>query len=408
MKILLIHQQFLADGQPGGTRFNDFARTWSTRGHDVRVIASSVPYDSGQRVAMRGLWRGDADDDVDVRRVWTPAHPRGTRRQRFASMLGFGVTASVTSTMFVRWRPDVVLASSPALTAAIPGLFAASWYRTPFVFEVRDLWPESAVTTGAISPDSPAVHAAHALEATACELADRVVGVTPAILDDLVERGLVERERTVMIPNGVDVARIAPVNRASVRREQGWGDRFVAIYAGAHGIANALDQLVEAARILRYRSDIVLVAVGRGPERDRLRRASRDLPNLQWLDAVSPERAHELVGAANAALVLLQDNPTFQTVYPNKMFAAMAAEVPVILAVDGVARELILRNHAGVFVPPENAEQLAATIRHLAADPALCLNLGWSGRELVEAQFDRRVHAQRYLELLDEVSSSSN
>lgn len=403
MKILVVHQFFLGPGEPGGTRFNDFARVWRRHGHDVRVVASSVGYDDGRRTPMVGPWRTEMVDDVPVRRAWTLEHPRGQRWRRFASMLGFGITATGSATAFLRFKPDVVIASSPALTAAIPGMFAAARFDCPFVFEVRDLWPESAVTTGVMGADSRVVRAAEALEAAACEQADRVVGVTDAIVDDMVRRGLIDRERTATIPNGVDLERLPKIDRAALRKQLGWSGKFVAIYAGAHGIANRLEQLVDAARLLRKREDILLVSVGRGPERASLMQRSRDLDNLVWLDGVEPDEAYGLVAAADAALVLLQANPTFHTVFPNKMFVAMAAEVPVVLAVDGVARDLVLQNHAGVFVRPESPEDLAATIGFLARDPAQCLQMGWSGRDLVERRFNREDHAQQYLSLLDEL-----
>jgi len=207
----------------------------------------------------------------------------------------------------------------------------------------------------------------------------------------------------VVVPNGVDVAELPLIDRQVLRRELGWEDRFVAIYAGAHGLANRLGTLVEAARLLRRRDDSLLVAVGDGPERRRLMESAKDVGNLVWMDAVSPERAFQLVAAANVGLVLLQDNPTFRTVFPNKMFVAMAAEVPVVVAVDGAARELVVENNAGVFVSPETPEDLAAAIGFLARDPVQCLQMGWNGRQLVESRFDRRAHASRYLEVLQEV-----
>lgn len=400
MNILVVHQFFLSPGEPGGTRFNDFARLWREAGHDVRVVASAVGYDSGERAFQLGAWRREVVDGVDVRRAWTFAHPRGERARRFASMVGFGVTGTLGAVTFARWRPDVVIASSPALTAAIPGMMAASRFRCPFVFEVRDLWPESAVTTGVVASDSRIVRAAEALEATACELADRVVGVSPAIVDNMVDRGLIERARTAMIPNGVDPSALPVIDRVALRQKMGWGGKFVAIYAGAHGLANGLDQLVEAARHLRRRQDVLLVSVGRGPEREALIARSHELENLVWLDAVEPDEAFRLVAAADAALVLLKDNPTFRTVYPNKMFAAMAAEIPIVLTVDGAARELVTGAGAGAFVPPESAQDLARTIGNLANDPVLCMQMGWRGREVVEQSFDRRQHAAAYLELL--------
>jgi glycosyltransferase involved in cell wall biosynthesis len=400
VKILVVHQFFLSPGEPGGTRFNDFARLWRDAGHEVEVVASSVSYDSGRRAGGLGLWRSEVVDGTPVRRAWTLAHPRGGWRKRFASMVGFGTSASVAATIARRSRPDVVVATSPSLTAAVPGIAAAFRFDCPFVFEVRDLWPESAITTGVVSATGAAARAGYALEAFACEIADAVVGVTPAIVDDMVRRELVPRERTAVITNGIDLAALPKFDRDAERRARGWDGKFVAVYAGAHGRANALDQLVEAAKLLAHRRDTLLVCVGRGPERSRLMAQSGGLDNILWLDGVAPDEVFRIVAASNAALVLLQDNPTFRTVYPNKMFTAMAAEVPVVLAVDGIARELVQSSRAGLFVQPESPRDLAAAIGGLIGDPVRCLQMGWAGRELVAERFDRRDQAAAYLELL--------
>lgn len=398
MKILLVHPHYLRPGEAGGTRFNDFVARWREGGHDVRVVASSVSYTSGQR----GPWL-DRFREKQVRRSLTIAHPGGGKRARLASMAGFAVSGTVSALMHPLWRPDVVLASSPMLTAAIPGLFGASAFGVPFVFEVRDLWPESAVTTGVVPRDSPLVRAAQGLEEAACELADHIVALTPGIRDDLVRRGLVEEARTSVIPNGVDLGRTSDQGREELRRELGWSEHFIALYCGAHGIANDLGQVLDAAEHLGKRRDVRFVLVGDGPARSALRSEARRrrLDNVSFLDAVDPDRAFELVRAADAGLVVLQDNPTFRTVYPNKMFDAMAAELPVVTNVDGVARVLVQREEAGVFVPPNDGESLARAVAGLAADPVLCLRLGWNGRQLVEERFDRRTHAAEYLQLLE-------
>jgi glycosyltransferase involved in cell wall biosynthesis len=404
MKILVIHQFYLRPGEAGGTRFNDFCAQWQSAGHDVEVVASSVPYTTGVRSGGAFPWVSGSEAGVDVTRVWTVNHPAGRVGRRMASMLTFGglaVAAAVRSA-----QPDVVIASSPALVTALPGALAAAHAGARFVFEVRDLWPESAVTTGVVGAESMLVRAAEGLEAWAYESADAVVALTPGIGDDIVERGLCPRSKLEVIPNGVVLDRIPRVDRGDLRRTLGWDDRFVAIYAGAHGIANDLDQLIDVARRMPADAGVQLVAVGDGPMREALVRRSRrlGLTNLQWRPAVSPGELRRWLQAADVGLVILQDNPTFQTVYPNKAFDYMAAGIPVVATVDGVLGELLTTSGAGISVPPGRPDHLVEALLGLRRDEDAARDMGNAGRRLVRSRFDRRSHARRYLELLEHLT----
>lgn len=409
MNILVIYQFYLRPGEPGGTRFNDFCAQWRAAGHHVEVIASSVPYTTGVGVEHRFPWRsGRESGGVDVTRVWTLDHPQGRRRRRLASMVTFGCLAVPAAVR--RARPDVVIASSPALVAAIPGALAAAHTGARFIFEVRDLWPESAVTTGVIDAQSPWVRAAEGLEAWAYESSDAVVALTPGIRDDIVERGMCEPSRVEVIPNGVDVREFPRIDRDAVRRRMGWEGKFVAIYAGAHGVANDLDQVVEVARLLRDEPDVEIVAIGDGPRRPALvdKTERLGLSNLRWVPAVGPDELRGWLQAADVGLVILQDNPTFRTVYPNKAFDYMAARLPVVCGVDGVLRELVTGAGAGVFVPPASPRRLADTLLELRADPSVRRAMGRAGERLVAERFDRRDHAERYLGLIESLSRGDN
>jgi glycosyltransferase involved in cell wall biosynthesis len=291
--------------------------------------------------------------------------------------------------------------------AAIPGWLAARWHRARLVFEIRDLWPESAVTTGVLREGSVLTRILYGLERWACRSADRINVLTPAFRDDLVRRGLAAPEKIVFVPNGADLEhfRPAPADHA-LRQALGWGDRFVVMYAGAHGRANAIGQLVEAAALLRDRPDILIASVGEGPERRRHETAAKErgLTNILFAGPQPKERMPALVNACDAGAAVLQDNPTFRTVYPNKVFDYMACEKPTVLAIDGVARQLVCEEaRAGVFAPPENARALADAIKRLADDPVGRAVMGKQGRTWVEENAGREALAERYLGVMREL-----
>jgi glycosyltransferase involved in cell wall biosynthesis len=319
------------------------------------------------------------------------------------AFLGWTFSAA---TAVVRTGPaDIVIATSPPLVAPIPGWLAARSKRAKLIFEVRDLWPESAVTTGVLSKDGLLTRILYKLERWACGVADLVNVLTPAFRDDLVRRGLAVADKICFVPNGADLEIFSPGPRDNeVRREMGWGDRFVVMYAGAHGRANAVRQLLDAADLLRSRPDILLATVGDGPERLALEAeaVSRGLSNVMFCGPQPKSRMPDFVNACDVGAAVLADNPTFRTVYPNKVFDYMACSRPTLLAIDGVARELVCdQAGAGVFARPEQPRDLADAILRLAADGVERAQMGQRGRAWVEANASRDSLAQRYLSIME-------
>lgn len=407
MKILVVHQFYLQPGEPGGSRFNELARLWSEAGHQVTVVAGTVNYATSKAPERyHGRWTTrEQDGQVTVWRCHVPASYGRSYLGRMWAFFAFTLSAA-TAALRVR-RPDVVIATSPPLVAVIPGWLAARRHRARLVFEIRDLWPESAVTTGVLRERAPLTRLLYALERWACRVADRINVLTPAFRDDLVRRELASAEKIFFVPNGADLDLFSPGPADPVlRAELGWGSRFVVMYAGAHGRANAIGQLVDAAERLRDRPDILIASVGDGPERrqheDRARRLGLD--NIVFHGAQPKDRMPALVRACDVGAAVLQDNPTFRTVYPNKVFDYMASERPTLLAIDGVARQLVCDEaRAGVFAPPEDGAALAEAIRRLADDPRGRAEMGRSGRTWVVANASREALAARYLTHLSAV-----
>lgn len=407
MRILVVHQFYLQPGEPGGSRFNELARLWAAAGHQVTVVAGTVNYATGNVPSQyRGRWNTREQDGGVT--VWRCHVPRSYAKSYLGRMWAFfAFTLSAATAVLRCEKPDVVIATSPPLVAAIPGWLAARWHRARLVFEIRDLWPESAVTTGVLREGSLLTRILYRLERWACRSADRINVLTPAFRDDLVRRGLATPEKIVFVPNGADLELFRPgPAEPGLRETLGWGDRFVVMYAGAHGRANAIGQLVETAALLRDRPDILIASVGDGPERGKHEASARErgLTNILFAGPQPKERMPALVNACDAGAAVLQDNPTFRTVYPNKVFDYMACEKPTLLAIDGVARQLVCDEaRAGVFAQPENAPALAEAIKRLADDPAGRAVMGKQGRAWVEENAGREALAERYLGVMQEL-----
>ena len=407
MKIVVIHQNFLRPDAEGGSRFNEMTRYWREAGHDVTVIASQVNYKTSERAAKyRGKWIAEErENGVRVLRTYMPESVHSSMVGRMWAFASFTLS-STTGLLKEIDDADVVVTTSPNLLVVVSGLLGKWLKRWPFVFEVRDLWPESAVATGVFSEGSPIIQGLYALEALGYHQASQIVVLTPAFRDDIVERGLADADKISFVPNGADLDMFTPgPPDEALRRKLGWEDKFVVLYSGAHGVANHLWQYIDTAERLRDRDDIVLASVGSGPEKQALveETKKRGLTNMHWLDGVPKSEMPALVRAADASTAILKKVDTFKTVYPNKIFDAMASARPVLCAIDGVARQLVEDAEAGYYVEPENPDDFAAKIVKLAESPDDCEAMGRNGRAYVEEHFDRKKLAHKYLDILGEL-----
>jgi len=252
----------------------------------------------------------------------------------------------------------------------------------------------------------------YALEGWACRRANLVNVLTPAFRADLIHRGLAPEDRIVVIPNGADLDMFQPGPRDNwVRQQLGWGGRHVVLYAGAHGRANALQQLLDCAEHLRARPEVLIACVGDGPERPVLEEEARQrgLSNIRFYGPQPKERMADVINASDIGCAVLQKNPTFRTVYPNKVFDYMACAKPVVVGIDGAARRLVCDEaRAGVFAEPEDGKALADAISRLADDLTAAAEMGQRGRQWVEANASREALARRYLEILEQVVAGRN
>lgn len=418
MRVLILHQYYLGPGQAGGARFNVIAQAWAKQ-HQVCVIADQRHYlTAAHEPAPSASWCERADDGpVQLWRVSQPmpgleaiAQRLGLKGRFISRAQAFGAYALGAMRLLLSPRfgaVDVVIASSPSLTVLLPGLLAKA-KGAKLVFEVRDLWPESAITAGVLPPDGALTRLLSALERIGYRRADAINALTPAIAADIKAR-CSPRAPIWVYPNGAELEAYADLGALERRAQQlrgelGLDGRFIAMYAGAHGLANGLELLNEAAAHLREHPEIALVAVGDGPERSSLIAQTARLglsEQVRWLPAVPYAALPAYLRMADVGLVLLRDVSTFKTVYPNKLFEMMACGLPVICNIPGQAQALLQEAGAGAWIPAGDARALAQALLTAREQRATLKAKGQAGRAFVARCFDRKRLAQAYLEALE-------
>jgi colanic acid biosynthesis glycosyl transferase WcaI len=410
MNILYVSQYFPPEmGAPAG-RAAELSRLWAEDDHEVTVLTGFPNHPTGivpakyrrkfRRLVAREIYHG-----VNVIRTWLLPFPNRKPYERMLNYSSFCASSAITG-LFLH-RPDVVIATSPQLLVGLSGWWLARCNGVPFVFEVRDLWPESLAAVGMGSQNSPLHRSLAKIAGFLYRSCDRLVVVTPAFKDYLIEHWRVPEEKIFVVENGVETSqfrRLAP--NLAIRRELGAEGKFVASYIGTMGNAHGLETLLEAATLLCERAPKVLfLLVGEGAEKARIvsLARSRGLTNVRFVGQQAREKIPAYITASDACLVLLKRTELFKTVLPTKMLEFMSCARPVILGVDGHARRVMEQAKAGIFVTPEDPAALADAVVQLADDPELRESLGRNGRQHVLQYFSRQRTAKVYLDVLQDL-----
>src|SRR5574340_89300 len=394
MHILLIHQAFASLDEPGGTRHFEFARMLVASGHQVTVIASPVSYITG---ALAAGAVGSASLPTGMRIF------RASVYQAHHRSFAHRVLAFFTFMLSSFWiglgihNVDLVWGTSPPIFQGVTAWWLARLKGARFLFEVRDLWPEFAIAVGVLK-DRTLIRMSWWLERTLYRHADCVMINSPGFLEHVRKRGA---RRIELIPNGADPGMFAvDASGAEFRREHRLDDRFVALYAGAHGMSNDLGVVVDAARLLQG-TGIQIVLVGDGKEKPSLVEQAEGLDNILFLPSAPKSRMPQILAAADAGIAILSAIPAYTTTYPNKVFDYMAAARPVVLAIDGVIRQVVEAAGCGIFARPGDPQALAHAVRQLASDRQATRKMGTSGRRYVELNFSREEISRKLIQVLE-------
>jgi glycosyltransferase involved in cell wall biosynthesis len=399
MRILYLSQYFPPEAGATQTRAFEMARNLVRLGHAVTMLAEVpnhpsgiIPPEYGGKLVERSRLEG-----IDVIRVWVKASPVKNFRNRMLFYLTYMLDASLAGLLLARGRYDLIYASSPPLFVGGAALALSYLRRIPMLFEVRDLWPESAVALGELS-SRRAIAWATRLEEACYRRSRAIVVVTEGFRRRLMQRGL-PGEKIHHIPNGanVDQFQFDPQGRNRLRQELGLRDKFVVIYAGIHGLAQGLEILVETARRLQSETQVHFLLVGDGPKKDEIVGLANEynLSNLTLLDEQPHSAIPAFLSAADAAVIPLHKLEVFKIVIPSKMFDSWACERPVLLSVDGEARQVMEAAGGGIFVNPEDADALAGAILELRDNPELGRQMGLRGRRYTEAHYSRQSQAEK-------------
>jgi colanic acid biosynthesis glycosyl transferase WcaI len=407
MRILYLSQYFSPEVGATQTRAYEMASNWVRMGHSVTMLSEVPNHPSGiipPQYRGRLYERSDLEG-IDVVRVWVKASPKKNFRSRMLFYLSYMFSASLAGLLLARGSYDLIYASSPPLFVGASALFLSRARGLPFCFEVRDLWPESAIALGELS-NQRAISWATKLEQACYRRSRLIVVVTRGILDSLLQRGI-PQDRLAYIPNGanVDMFRFREAGRVHIRQALGLEGKFIAIYAGIHGIAQGLETLIEAARLLHEVPDIHLLLVGDGPKKAELQAiaARQNLPNLTMLAEQPRQVIVDYLSAADVALIPLRSLELFSGALPSKMFDAWACERPLLLSVNGEARQVMEQAGGGVFIPPEDAQALAQALLVLKDSPQSAREMGRKGRDFTVEHFSRKAQAKKLAEELTQV-----
>lgn len=372
------------------------------RGHRVTIIASQVSYLTGKAQVRQASLETPAslDDGITVIRAYTYSALHRSFLHRVLSFLSFMVSSFLAG-MRVR-KVDVVWGTSPPIFQGFTAWLLARLKGAAFLFEVRDLWPAFAIAIGVLH-NRVLIRASLWLERFLYRHADRVVVNSPGFIDHVTSRGA---HRVDLIPNGADPEMFAPEkNGYAFRCEHHLENKFIVMYAGAHGISNDLGIVLAAADALRKDLSIHFVFLGDGKEKPTLQidARARELTNVTFLPPVAKLQMAEILSAADACLAILKPLELYKTTYPNKVFDYMAAGRPVLLAIDGVIRAVVEDAQGGIAVPPGNSSALAAAVHTLARDPMKAKEMGQNGRRYVVQHFTRSQSAEKLALLLEEM-----
>jgi colanic acid biosynthesis glycosyl transferase WcaI len=407
VKILYVSQYFPPEMGAPAARAAELSKHWARMGHDVTVLTGFPNHPTGVvppewRSRLRGLRYTEDVDGVRVVRTWLWPLPNRKAHERIRNYASFCLSAAVSG-LELR-KPDVVIATSPQLLVALSGWWLAWWKRVPFVFEVRDLWPESLAAVGAGGEGSLLHRTLGVIAGFLYRRANRIVVVTPAFKDHLIRSWKVPDTRISVVENGVetDLFHFDPSAR-QIRGALELEGRFLICYIGTMGMAHGLETLIRAAeRLQSVQPAATFLLIGEGAEKKRIIQLAteRNLKNIRFLDQQPRERIPAYISAADVCLVMLKKTDLFKTVIPTKLLEYMACERPVIVAVDGQARQIVEQAGAGVFVEPEDGDGLANAIQVLAKDPDKRRQMGASGRQFIVQRLSREQTAQDYITVL--------
>jgi len=408
MKILHLSQYYRPESGAVQVRAEALDRYWASKGHEVTVVTEMPNHPAG---VIWPDYRGKVysfahEEGVDVLRLWV----RASQVKNFGSRMAFYLSymfGAIVAGVLLRNRCDVIFANSPPLFVAAAGAVLSILKRRPFVMEVHDLWPLSAVEMGELK-NPRAISAATRLEAFCYNRARRVIAVSRGIFQHLSSR--LPAHKLAFCSNGsnLDIFQPRPAAGQQLRAEMGLSDHFLVVYGGILGVAQGLEVVLHTAKLLENQLDMRFLIVGEGPRKDALLALLDEvgLTNLTMVPGQPLERMPDFFSAADVCLVPLRKLDVFKGVLPTKMFDAWACETPTLINVDGEARHILEEVGAGTYVEPEDPQALAQALLELRQEPDKLRQMGRAGRQAVQERYSLQAAARQLEAILSDLEGT--
>ena len=298
---------------------------------------------------------------------------------------------------------DIVWGTSPPIFQSFTAWLVSKLKRVPFLLEIRDLWPAFAIAVGVLKK-RVLISLSLWLEQFLYHHADKIIVNSPGYIEHVQLKG---GQNVTLIPNGSDTTAFTPINTIHIREELGWTDKFILLYAGAHGMSNDLPVVLQAAKLIEKHDDIKIVFIGDGKEKSSLIDLSKSLrlSNVEFLNPVPKSKITEYLQASDVCIAILKPIELYKTTYPNKVFDYMAAEKPIILAIDGVIREVVESADCGIFCEPGNPHAIASVILGMYRNRNGLAKIGKRGKVYLEQNFDRMIIAKDFTDMIEEIAA---
>ena len=390
MKVVVVYQYYQGHGAPGHSLVYELTQFLAERGHDVTVVSGETGYMQRNMPTLpwyRRIVRRERDGKVNVVRTYTYSELHRSYLGRLLSFISFSLSCPLGLLSVA--KPDVVLASSPPIFPMFPAWLVCKLRRIPFVMEVRDLWPASAVQMG-ILKNRQLIGIMAWMERVLYNQAEKIVALTEGIRDDICARGW-PKSKVELVTCGVDFDKLYPdaPGAAFIRNKHGWQDKKIVLYFGALGEANNLHVTLRTAQRLQSRQDIVFVLIGDGMKRVETEKqvAALGLRNVLVLPPVPKDDARFYINAADLCLVTLRDIPLFDGAIPTKLIDYMACGKAVLCGIRGEAERIVDDAGAGVMFEPDNDEQLSQLVAELLQDAKRVERMGAGGQAYAQNRF---------------------
>lgn len=393
MNILYIHQYFVTPQEPGGTRSYWLAQELIKNGHKVTMLTSSSKFSEDIKIVEI--------DGIEVVYIKEDYDQNMSVSRRLKAFLKFMYKSSVVG--MKQKDIDLVIATSTPLTIGIPALILKWFKKKPFVFEVRDLWPEVPIQMGAIK-NSWTIKTTRLLEKVIYKNASRVIALSPGMQAGVVK--YIPKEKTSMIPNMAKMDEFWPRGKNDQLMEK-LGlkkDSFKIVHFGSLGLANGAQTIIESAKLLNNREDIEFLFVGGGStEKDLIEEVEKsNLKNVKFLGKFPMTDVSEIVNFSDVSMISFLDIPILYTNSPNKLFDSLSAGKQIIVNSAGWTKDIAEKYHCGFYVNPNRPEELAQKVLYLKDNPELVKEMGQNARKLAETVYDKSILCKKFVEVIEQ------